>query len=128
MGIGSANNLNTIGKNGVSYLDKLAKVNIRTEHSKIKIDQTKCFESIGIKSARVIAKESAQKSYNSALQYIRKVAQDGDRLASVEKGGNPIAEIAKRDSIEYKDYNVGIIPKVRPEISVEGGVYIDVRV
>ena len=42
--------------------------------------------------------EAAERGRMQALRYIAKCADDGDRLAAIERGGNPIAEIAFRDS------------------------------
>jgi hypothetical protein len=42
--------------------------------------------------------ESAWRGHQQALEYIAKCAEDGDMLAAIERGGNPIAEIALRDS------------------------------
>jgi hypothetical protein len=42
--------------------------------------------------------EAAWRGRRQALKYIAKCAKDGDALAAIERGGSPIAEIARRDS------------------------------
>lgn len=102
-----------------------AKVNIEMELPSVEIDQYEAFASAGLKNYRDLAKETAQKGYRQVMQYIGKVVADGDAMAAIENGGNPIAEIAKRDSYKMREFNIGFIPKARPEITVTGHVEID---
>lgn len=104
---------------------KEAKVNIHTELTKIEIDQHDCFSSAGLKSPFELTKEAAERGHQAALEYIGKTASDGDRLAAIELGGNPIADIAKRDSYTVHEFGLDFIPKVRPKITVKGSVELD---
>ena len=105
-----------------------AKVNIQTELPKIEIDQREAFADIGLKSYRDLAKEMVQMAYQNVMQYIAKTASDGDRLAAIELGGNPLADIAERDAFPEKEFGYDYIPKTRPKISLqEGKVHIDVE-
>jgi hypothetical protein len=105
----------------LEYRQKRVKVNIETELSKVEIGQYEAFASAGLKNAMDQAKDTAQRGYNQALEYIAKVAQDGDALAAIEKGGNPIAEIAVRDAYPVHEFGLDTIPKVGPRFNVKGG-------
>ncbi|HHW49101.1 MAG TPA: hypothetical protein GXX14_10885 [Clostridiaceae bacterium] len=102
-----------------------AKVNIRTELPRVEIDQYECFASAGLKKPIDLMREAAQRAYQHVLEYIGKVAADGDRFAAIELGGNPIAETAVRDAYPEHEFNIDFIPKARPKITVKGSVQID---
>jgi hypothetical protein len=55
------------------------------------------------------------------MEYIGKSVEDGNRLAAVEKGGNPIADIAVRDAYPQHEFGLGMIPKVGPDFNVRMG-------
>jgi len=109
----------------LEFRQKHAKVNIHTEKPRIEIDQYECFASAGLKKPIDLSREAAQIAYQHALEYIGKLASDGDRLAAVELGGTPIADIAERDAYPVHEFNVDFIPKARPKITVRGSVQID---
>jgi len=106
----------------LEFRQKHAEVNMHTEHLRIEIDQYECFASAGLKGPIDLTREAAQRGYRQAIEYIGKVAEDGDRLAAIELGGNPIADIAERDAYSEHDFNIDIMPKARPKINVKGGV------
>ncbi|MDQ2085102.1 DUF6470 family protein [Herbivorax sp. ANBcel31] len=98
-----------------------AKMKIKTEPPKVKIDQYEAFASAGLKKPLDLTKENAQISYQKVMEYIARKASDGDRLAAIHKGGDPIVEFAKRASYTKKDFNIDFIPKTGPEITLEEG-------
>ncbi|MDP4093186.1 MAG: DUF6470 family protein [Bacillota bacterium] len=100
---------------------KEAKVNIHSELPKIQIDQYECFASAGLKGPADLTRDFVQRAYQQVMDHIGKTAEDGDRLAAIEKGGNPIAEIAERDAWPQHEFGIDFIPKVGPSISVKGG-------
>jgi len=101
---------------------KHAKVNIRTELPKVKIDQYEAFASAGLKNCYDLIREISQRAYQHVLEYIGKVAEDGDTLAAIERGGNPIADIAERDAYTEHEFGYNYIPKARPKIEVTGSL------
>lgn len=109
----------------LEFRQKHAKINIDTELPRIEIDQYECFASAGLKGTSDLAREAAQRGYQQAIEYIGKVAADGDMLAAIENGGNPIADIAARDAYPQHEFNVDFIPKARPKITVRGGIKFD---
>jgi hypothetical protein len=104
---------------------KHAKINLRTEKPKVLIDQYECFAEEGLKNNYDLTKEAAQKGYQQALDFIAKTAEDGKTLAAIEHGGNPVADIAKRDSFPEHELILNTIPRSRPRITVEGDLKIE---
>lgn len=104
---------------------KQARVNIHTELPRVEIDQYECFATAGLKNVYDMTKEAAQRGISQAMEYIAKMAGDGDAFAAIEQSGNPIADIAVRDSVTEHEFGLDFIPKARPKITVKGGVQID---
>lgn len=102
-----------------------AKLDVRTELPRVIIDQYECFADEGLKNNYDLLKDSSQRAYQHIMEYIGKVADDGDRLAAIERGGNPIAEIAKRDAFPEHEFGLDFIPKARPRFDVTGGIQIE---
>lgn len=105
---------------------KHAWVELHTEYPRIEIDQKEAFASAGLKGFRELAEEQSQIARSNAMEYIGRTAEDGNQLAAIENGGNPIADIALRNSYTEKEFVFAMIPKVGPKISVKpGSVQID---
>jgi len=84
---------------------------------------------IGLKTFTEIGETGKALGHQMALSGIARRVQEGDRMQGIEMGGNPIAEIAQESFKETPDYNVGLIPKSRPEISVkEGKINVEIVV
>ncbi|HOQ02040.1 MAG TPA: DUF6470 family protein [Acetivibrio clariflavus] len=105
-----------------------AQMKMEITHPQIDIDQYEAFASAGLKNNLDLTRSEVEKAKQKILEYIRETAEDGDTLAAIENGGNPIAEIAARDLYTYRDYNIGTIPKVGPKITcIEGEVKIELE-
>lgn len=85
----------------------------------LEIDQREAFFSIGRKSNLDVVRESAEITYKHVMEYIGRTAEDGDRFAAIELGGNPIADIAERDSFPEKEFVIDAIPRVGPRFDVK---------
>lgn len=104
----------------------MPKANIKSEKPKVIIDQYQCFAEAGLKNFLDLTKENAQLGGQRALEAIARIAQDGDRLAMIQKNMPPaIPEIAEKNAWDELDYNIGTIPKSRPKIEVTGDLKID---
>lgn len=99
-----------------------SRMNTHMQLPRIEIDQYECFATSGLKGSFDLAKEGAQLGYKQSMEYIAKTAQDGNRLAAIEKGGTPIQDIAKRDAWPVHEFGLGFMPKARPKITVKGSV------
>lgn len=104
---------------------KHAKVNIKTDLPRVEIDQYEAFASAGLKNFLDLTKDAAQRGQQQAIEYIGKLAGDGDSLAAIERGGDPIIQIALRDAYPEHEFNIDFIPKVGPKITVKGSVQLD---
>lgn len=104
---------------------KHAKINIHTELPRVKIDQYECFASAGLKNNGDLIRDAARRAYQQVMEFIGKTASDGYALAAIEKGGNPIAAIAKRDADPIHEFGLDYIPKARPKIEIEGDLKFD---
>lgn len=109
----------------LEFVQKHAKVNIHTEHTKVQIDSYEARASAGLKNNGDIIREAAQRGHQQAIACIGQIASDGNRLAAIEKGGSPIAEMAVRDAYPQKEFGLDYIPKTGPKITVTGGVEYD---
>lgn len=106
----------------LEFRQKHAKVNIQTELPRIEIDQYEAFASAGLKNHLDLTKEAARIGYQRLMEYIGKAAADGDRLAAIELGGSPLADIAERDAYPEHESGYGYIPESGLKISVSGSV------
>lgn len=88
---------------------------------KVYIDQTQCFAESGLKPALQLASDFYREGLQVAFEAIGRIAQEGSRLAAIEKGGNPIPEIAGEKS--RRDYEITMVqmPKSRPDIEWDMG-------
>jgi hypothetical protein len=96
-----------------------AQIKLQNKHSKLLIDQYESFASAGLKNNADITAEAAQKGYQKFIAYVGKTAEDGDMLAAIEDGGNPIAYISKRDSSKTHVFGLDFIPKVGPKFDIK---------
>lgn len=102
-----------------------AKLTIRSDPPRVTIDQYECFAEVGLKNNYDLLKEASSRAYQHIMDYIGQTAADGGRLAAIEKGGNPIAEIAARDAFPVHEFGIGFIPQSRPKINVTGSIQIE---
>ena len=102
-----------------------ARMSIKTERPTVLIDQYEAFASSGLKNNYDREKEIAQRAYQQVLQTISSKAEDGDRLAAIESGGNPIADIAERDAWPEHEFGMDTMPKAGPSFEVTGSIDID---
>ncbi len=104
-----------------------AQVEIDTQEAAVRIDQDEAFAAAGLKNSKDIITDAAEKGRLTASGCVRKYARDGDRLAAIELGGSPIAEFAKRDAFFKLQFHGSRAIAIRPSVTVEGKVSIDVQ-
>jgi len=92
-----------------------AELNLRQEPAILDIQQAKGTLTIDTSEAQANldlrgplrrTRDNAEYGYEKAMEAIAKIAQDGDRLAAIERGGNPIAEIAFEESVLYDNTEI----------------------
>lgn len=109
----------------VELRQKNAKINIETEPIRVTIDQSESFASAGLKGYEQLTRENAQLGRQKLMEYIAKVASNGDMMADIKSGGDPIAMIGAQAFNSQKTFDFGLIPTVRPKIEVTGSLQID---
>lgn len=78
---------------------------------KLSIDQTKAREDMDLKSISKRIEEFADRGYQSWLDGLARVSQEGDELMRIENGFSAIPDQAKRNSESpIYDFNIGWIP------------------
>lgn len=103
----------------VSHTDPQLQIN--SSSSKLHIDQTKAFGDEGLKTIQDLMDQFVQDGKQAALSYIEKKVAESERLSEIEKGGSPIADIARDNTFPQKNFNIGMMPEHPPEIQVEPG-------
>ncbi|MFE4809782.1 DUF6470 family protein [Peribacillus simplex] len=84
---------------------------IQTVPGKLTIDQSQAREDMDLKSLSRRVDEFAKQGYQDWLAGMARRAQQGTELRHIEKGGNPLAEHARQNSIgPDKQFILGWIP------------------
>jgi hypothetical protein len=100
-----------------------ATLDIQTERGKLSIDQSAPFAEEGLATSGQLARQFAQDGQQAVLDYIKKKAEEGDRLAREIQNGNAIADLAAENSRPpTHDYNVGLIPQSPVRFSYQPAV------
>lgn len=90
-----------------------AKVTIDRTPAKLEIDQTQAWNDRNLKDPFTLTRDEADRAHQLALQGIARVAQEGGRLAAIERGGKPIVDIAYENTTPGPiDFNYGVIPRL----------------
>ncbi|GIM45503.1 hypothetical protein DNHGIG_10520 [Collibacillus ludicampi] len=100
-----------------------ATLDIQTERGKLSIDQSAPFAEEGLATSGQLARQFAQDGQQAVLDYIKKKAEEGDRLAREIQNGNVIADLAVENSRPpTHDFNVGLIPRSPVHFSYQPAV------
>jgi len=103
------------------------KLNINSNPVKVSIDQTRAREVLNSKDYKTYGKEIAKKGIQVSYKAIATYAQEGDRLAAIEKAGNPIINQAKRHAFG-KQKKIKLSWKPGPDYQVNpGGLNINYK-
>lgn len=101
---------------------ELPKIQIEKTPLQIHIDQQDCWNEVGLKDFLTLTRDNAQMAKQIGLEAIASIAENGNRLMSIENGANPVVEMAVEISNPPPaDFNVDMIPKSRPKIEFTGG-------
>lgn len=88
--------------------------NIKLEitHGELRIDQSEAFADADLKGILRRNNEFIQKAKQNGLEYVAKVAQEGDRLMRIEHGFGKIQEVAaNKGELKYYETNIALVPK-----------------
>lgn len=79
---------------------------------RLTIDQTAAWESMDLKSVFKRTEEHAQRGYESWLESVGRISEQGDELMRIENGGDPLVRQAIENSEQPPyEFNVGWIPE-----------------
>jgi len=106
-----------------------ATLEIHQPNGELEIDQTPCRYAYGIKDMPTLVREYAQAGMNSAITGIGRIAEEGERLGSIESGQNAVAAIAADSTVSAPveiTFAYVPLPNIRytphaPQISVKDG-------
>jgi hypothetical protein len=108
------------------YQHEKYKVKIDYERPTVKIDNSGTWDNLGYRDIVSFMKQQARKGYQRYLKYVGEASADGERLSAIEKGGNPIRDIAVREA--YETDGADLIGRAAPpKFDVEGYIEIDVQ-
>jgi hypothetical protein len=79
---------------------------IRQAKGTLSIDTSEAQANIDLRGPLRRTRDNAEYGYRKAMEAIAQIAQEGDRLAAIERGGNPIAEIAFEESVIYHNTEI----------------------
>ncbi|QEK13561.1 hypothetical protein FQB35_02390 [Crassaminicella thermophila] len=99
------------------------KLEIHSEQVKVQIDQYPCRAEEGLKNYIDLTKDNAAFAKQKAMEGIARIVSQGNQLAAIQNGGNPIADQAEENAYNLfdKEFNFDLIPKSRPKIDFIGG-------
>lgn len=100
---------------------ELPRLDISTRFPRVHIDVRQAQADIGLKPIGQIAREQAARGHRVAWQAIAQIAREGDELARIEEGGNPIAEQARRRGWRDLQVNIDVAPKHPVLVELEPG-------
>ena len=99
-------------------------VDMTVNYPRVNIDTTQSRIELGQHTMESFGRESAEKGSETAQEYIARKAAQGDELARIEEGGDPLIRQALDEVTPQKELNIRMAPKTPPQIEVSPG---DVR-
>jgi len=100
---------------------KVDRLDIQSELPKVVIDQYECFASSGLRGPLDLTRYEGQMAMQHALNYATRVSGEGDTLAAIENGGEPIADLAWQNGVTEHEFGLDYMPKASPRITIVGG-------
>ncbi len=78
---------------------------IHSPRGELVIDQSKAWAALGVGDHLKMMDHIYSEAHRVVLEEIGRIAENGDKLADIAHGGNPIAEIARQDVINFLEFN-----------------------
>ncbi len=106
-----------------------AKVNIESTLPKVQIDQNQSFNESGLKDNKTFSSDYVNFAKQKMQESMGRIADQGNQLAEIHLGGDPIADQALYNAFDqfYHEFGMVTMPRTRPEITVIEGK-IDTKV
>ena len=106
---------------------KQAKILIQKEPLQIRIDQSQCFNESGLMNNEAQREDNKNRGDQAVLEGIARMVSEGNQMAMIENGVNMISEIAYNGTFDIREYDLGTMPKSKPQIDFTGGE-LDIKV
>lgn len=88
-----------------------AVLEIEQTPSRLEIDQTQARYDVNLKDTHTMTRDFAHEAKQKVLEGVARRVSEGNRLAAIERGGSPIADIAREKATPPPlDYKVGMVP------------------
>ncbi|MCL1828369.1 MAG: DUF6470 family protein [Oscillospiraceae bacterium] len=117
----------TTPKPQMQVINEPPEMTVKTHTPKFKLNWKKVRSESGMKPPLDLARSIGSTGMQKADDGTKQTVQDGDFLKKTEIGGNRIAQLSRRKTIEtaQKEINIGLMPKTSPEVEWEPG-FVDV--
>ena len=106
---------------------KQAKILIEKEPLQLRIDQSQCFNESGLMNNEAQREDNKNKGDQAVLDGIVRMVSEGNQMAMIENGGNMISDIAYNGTFDIREFDMGIMPRSKPQIDFIGGE-LDIKV
>lgn len=109
---------------------ELGKLEMTTEHVKVMIDQSQCFNESGLKTVSALTEDNVSYSRQQASKGISRIVDQGNQRADIrKKSGNPLPQQAYYNAFELfkKDWNMVTMPRSRPDFDIKEGK-VDIKI
>ena len=115
-------NLKNNGKTDHVITNTAPQLQINSTDAKVYIDQTQCFADAGLKGIEDFAAEVTQLAKSATMEYIQRETRQGDSFTKTyNKNARPMLDAAREEMTRRFDYNIGLVPSHRPEITIQEG-------
>lgn len=100
-----------------------AQTRVEATLPKIQIDQTQAFNESGLKNIEAFSAEYVSLAKQKMLESVGRIAEQGNQLAAIENGGNPIADQALYNAFDqfYHEFGMVTMPRSGPDITLIRG-------
>lgn len=112
---------NAIPKPILEIHQQQPQVILEISHPQIQLDTTESRAAMGYENPTNFGKNIAEKGRQTALEYIEKVAQQGDLLARIETKQDGFAELAHQEAAFQEPLELTIRTLPKPDISLQRG-------
>lgn len=112
--------------NGISVLElqtQKPQLEMQTTLPKIQIDQTQSFADAGLKNLRAFMDDAIAYGQQIVSQGTDRIVAQGNEMINIHENYDPIPDQAISNAYEMfdKEFNYGVIPESRPQISLKEG-------
>jgi len=111
------------GAKPLNVESQIARLDMESTKPQVQIDQTECFAEAGLKNIKAFMDDAVAYGQQKFSEGVSRIVSDGDSMAAIESGYDPIADQAFQNAYAMFDheFNYDAIPKSKPRIDVSPG-------